>query len=76
MIFKRIYFFRKQAFNKTIQKINELNDQYNKGKLSHVSGINQFADLVYISFLHFFIVKLFKYEILFITASRRIFKFC
>ena len=45
-----LYSSRKQAFNRTIQRINELNRKYNEGTLSYVSGINQFSDLVFVSF--------------------------
>ena len=34
-----LYSSRKQAFNRTIQRINELNRKYNEGTLSYVSGI-------------------------------------
>jgi len=41
-----IIIIRKSIFNDSITKINEYNQNYNDGNISHISGINKFSDWV------------------------------
>jgi hypothetical protein len=44
---------RKNVFKSNLKIINELNTQYNNGKLTFKSGVTPFSDWVYILFFFF-----------------------